>query len=118
MVADLFLSHFVGDDVLKFVANTLMANSRPFDLYGRWGGEEFVGIIRNIDGKDLELLGNRLRSLIEKAYMVRKNEKLYVTISIGATPANENDALDSLIKSADILLHKSKAARRNWLTIG
>ncbi len=110
--------HDVGDDVLKFVANTFIANTRPFDLYGRWGGEEFIGVIRNINGKDLELLGNRLRSLIENSYIIHKNEKLYVTISIGATLVNENDTIDSLIKRADTLLYKSKAAGRNCLTIG
>jgi len=108
--------HDVGDDVLKFVSNTFVANARPFDLYGRWGGEEFIGIIRNINGQDLELLGNRLRLLIENSYIIHENEKLYVTISIGATLVNENDTIDSLIKRADTFLYKSKAAGRNCLT--
>ena len=56
--------HAVGDEVLKYVAKTFVKNSRPFDLYGRWGGEEFLGIIRNITARDLENLGNRLRSLV------------------------------------------------------
>jgi len=110
--------HDVGDDVLKFVTNTFVVNSRPFDIFGRWGGEEFIGIIRNIIGKDLEMLGNKLRSLIENSYIIHKNEKLYVTISIGATLVNENDTIDSLIKRADALMYKSKAAGRNCLTIG
>jgi diguanylate cyclase (GGDEF)-like protein/PAS domain S-box-containing protein len=110
--------HDIGDHVLKFVANTLSANARPFDLYGRWGGEEFIGIIRNIDDKDLELLGNRLRSLIENSYIIHENEKLHVTISIGATLVKENDTVDTLIKRADILLYQSKATGRNCLKIG
>jgi len=110
--------HDVGDEVLKFVANTFVANTRPFDLYGRWGGEEFIGIIRNINGKELELLGNRVRILIENSYIIHENEKLYVTISIGATLVNRKDTIDSLIKRADTLLYKSKAAGRNCLTIG
>lgn len=110
--------HDVGDDVLKFVANTFVANARPFDIYGRWGGEEFIGIINNINGQDLEGLGNRLRLLIENSYIIRENEKLFVTISIGATLINENDTIDSLMKRADTLMYKSKAAGRNCLTIG
>ena len=110
--------HDVGDDVLRFVAKTLVANSRPFDLYGRWGGEEFIGIIRNIRNQDLEQLGNRVRLLIESAYIIHKNEKLNVTISIGATLVKENDTIDSLIKRADTLLYKSKTEGRNRLTIG
>jgi len=110
--------HDVGDAVLKFVGKTFAANARPFDLYGRWGGEEFIGIIRNINGDDLELLGNRVRALIENSYVMHKNEKIYVTISIGATLVCENDTLDSLLKRADTLLYKSKQAGRNCLTIG
>jgi diguanylate cyclase (GGDEF)-like protein/PAS domain S-box-containing protein len=110
--------HDVGDEVLKFVANTFVANARPFDLFGRWGGEEFIGIIRNINGKDLEALGNRLRSLIENSYTIHKKEKLHVAISIGATLVSENDTIGSLIKRADVLLYKSKEAGRNCLTMG
>lgn len=110
--------HDVGDAVLKFVANTFVANNRPFDLYGRWGGEEFIGIIRNISEKDLAFLGNRLRMLIEQSYIIHNKQKLHVTISIGATLVKENDTIDSLIKRADTLLYKSKASGRNCLTIG
>ncbi|MCB2182680.1 MAG: GGDEF domain-containing protein [Desulfobulbaceae bacterium] len=109
--------HNVGDEVLKFVARNFETNSRPFDLYGRWGGEEFIGIIPNIDREDLEKLGNRIRLLIENSYIVHKNQKLQITISIGATIAKDNDTIDSLIKRADSLLFKSKNAGRNLLTI-
>jgi diguanylate cyclase (GGDEF)-like protein/PAS domain S-box-containing protein len=109
--------HDVGDDVLKFVANTFVANSRPFDLYGRWGGEEFIGVIRNISRDDLENLGDRLRLLIKNSYVVHDNKQLHVTISIGATLVKKNDTVSSLIKRADTLLYKSKAEGRNRLSI-
>jgi diguanylate cyclase (GGDEF)-like protein/PAS domain S-box-containing protein len=110
--------HDVGDDVLRFVADTFVTNARPFDLFGRWGGEEFIGIVRNINDQDLELLGNRLRSLIESSYIIHENEKLHVTISIGATLVDKNDTIDGLMKRADTLLYKSKIAGRNCLTRG
>jgi diguanylate cyclase (GGDEF)-like protein/PAS domain S-box-containing protein len=110
--------HDVGDDVLKFIAKTFVANARPFDLYGRWGGDEFIGIIHDINGNGLELLGNRLRSLVENSYIIRENKKLYVTISIGATLIKKKDTIDSLIKRADTLLYKSKGAGRNCLAMG
>jgi diguanylate cyclase (GGDEF)-like protein/PAS domain S-box-containing protein len=110
--------HSTGDVVLKFVADTIAANSRPFDLYGRWGGEEFIGIIHNINGKDLESLGNRILVLIENSYIIHENQKLGVTVSIGATLAGEDDTIESLMKRSDVLLYKSKAAGRNCLTMG
>ena len=100
------------------VANTFISNARPFDLYGRWGGEEFIGIIRNVNSRDLELIGNRLRLLIEHSYIIHENEKLHVTISIGASPVKKEDTIDGLIKRADTLMYKSKTAGRNCLTIG
>ena len=110
--------HDVGDRVLKFVANTLSRNSRPFDVVGRWGGEEFIGIIRNVSRRQLEELGNRLRMLIENSYILLENDKLHVTISIGATLVCDNDSTNTLLKRADTLLYESKGAGRNRLTIG
>jgi diguanylate cyclase (GGDEF)-like protein/PAS domain S-box-containing protein len=110
--------HEAGDMVLKWVADTFTANSRPFDLYGRWGGEEFIGIIRNISGKDLESQGHRVRTLIENSYIICEEKKLSVTISIGATLMTRDDTVARLIKRADTLLYKSKAAGRNCVTLG
>jgi diguanylate cyclase (GGDEF)-like protein/PAS domain S-box-containing protein len=110
--------HDIGDHVLKFVAQTFIQSSRPFDLYGRWGGEEFIGIIRNISEKDLLHLGNKLRILIQNSYLPHGEDQLNVTISLGATLVTDDDTIDSLIKRADILLYESKKAGRNRLTLG
>lgn len=110
--------HGVGDEVLKFVARTLTANARPFDVYGRWGGEEFAGIIRCIGTADLERLGNRLRRLIETAFVVHGDARISVTVSIGATLFRADDTVESLVKRADDLLYRSKREGRNRLTLG
>ena len=110
--------HDVGDRVLRFVAETLVKNARPFDLIGRWGGEEFLGIIRNVSWQQLEDLGNRLRVLVESAYIQAESEKLHVSISIGATLVCDEDSMETVIKRADTLLYESKRSGRNRLTIG
>jgi len=110
--------HDVGDLVLLFVADTLVKNARPSDLIGRWGGEEFIGILRNVTHENLEILGNRLRVLIENAYITLKTEQLHVSISVGATLMLDNDSSDTLLKRADMLLYESKRRGRNCLTIG
>lgn len=110
--------HDVGDQILKFVADTFVTNSRPFDLYCRYGGEEFIGIIRNTSTDDLVLLGNRLRILIEHSYILHEKQKIKVNISLGATMAAETDTMNSLIKRADKLLYESKRQGRNRLTVG
>ncbi len=111
--------HYTGDLVLRYVAKTFSLNSRPFDFYGRWGGEEFIGVIRNIDGAALLNLGNRVRQLIAKSYIINNiNQSLQGTISTGATMARKTDTVESLVKRADELLYKSKEAGRNCLTFG
>lgn len=110
--------HDIGDRVLKYIARTFSVHSRPFDVYCRWGGEEFVGIIRNINVKDLEAFGNRLRMLIERSYISIEKKKLHVTVSIGATMVEDVDTVESVIKRADMLMYESKKAGRNRLTLG
>ena len=110
--------HDVGDAVLKLVANTFVANSRAFDVYGRWGGEEFVGVIRSIDAEDLAALGNRMRVLVNQSFLMHDEARLGVSISLGATAAHPDDTAESLIKRADQLLYQSKKEGRNRLTLG
>ncbi len=110
--------HETGDRVLQFVAGTLSANSRPFDLYGRWGGEEFVGVVRNVSPANLKHMGQRLRRLVEKSFLLEAGGKLRVTISIGATMALHDDSLHSLLQRADTLMYQSKGAGKNKLTMG
>jgi diguanylate cyclase (GGDEF)-like protein/PAS domain S-box-containing protein len=108
--------HEAGDDVLRYVAKTFIANSRPFDLYGRWGGEEFVAIIRNIDKKQLMGIAERVRRLIQESYIIREKETILVTISIGATLAKVDDSLEDIIRRADENMYRSKNQGRNRVT--
>lgn len=110
--------HDVGDKVLKTVANTLLNGARPFDIFGRWGGEEFLGIIRNIDSKTLKSVGERCRILIENSYFIYDGKKVNVTVSLGATMAKHGDTIETLVKRADALMYKSKEKGRNRLTMG
>jgi len=110
--------HEAGDRVLQFVAGTLGSNSRPFDLYGRWGGEEFVGIVRNVTLADLKHLGDRLRTLVGQSFIQAGEKKVQVTISVGATMVTETDSCRVLLHRADLLMYRSKTAGKNRLTVG
>jgi len=109
--------HNVGDAVLKSVADALVASVRPFDLIGRWGGEEFIGIVRNVDTKSLYHIGGRLRQLVEASSVAIDQKKISVTVSAGGTMAKTDDTIEEIVKRADVLMFKSKAAGRNCLTI-
>ncbi len=108
--------HEAGDQVLKTVAETLRSSSRPFDVFGRWGGEEIVGIIKNVSAESLNAIGNRYRVLIEKSNIFIQGKSLSVTVSIGATLIRPEDTVTSIIDRADRLMYQSKKNGRNRLT--
>ncbi len=110
--------HDVGDQVLKLIASVLQHNSRPFDTFGRFGGEEFAGIIKNLDLEQLTGYGERIRMLIEKSTLPVNGEELHVTVSLGGTLLREDDTSESLFKRTDHFLYQSKQNGRNRITLG
>ena len=68
-------SHRVGDKALKIVARTLQANIRSIDQVGRWGGEEFLVILRNPDQRNLELIAEKLRRLVERSVFWERDSR-------------------------------------------
>jgi diguanylate cyclase (GGDEF)-like protein/PAS domain S-box-containing protein len=109
--------HDAGDKVLRMVGRTLASNARPFDIFGRWGGEEFVAIIENVSYKDLPLIANRFRLLVENSYLSVADTKIRVSVSLGATVARSDDTVETLLQRADRLMYQSKKAGKNRLTI-
>ncbi|HVP91181.1 MAG TPA: diguanylate cyclase [Terriglobales bacterium] len=110
--------HESGDRVLRAVAQTLVRSVRAFDVVGRWGGEEFVLIVRNITERNLALLAEKLRVLVAKSFVTLASAEVGVAVSIGATALLPGDTLDSAIARADRLMFKSKAAGRNRVSVG
>jgi diguanylate cyclase (GGDEF)-like protein/PAS domain S-box-containing protein len=110
--------HGVGDRALQSIAGTLASNARPFDLFGRWGGDEFIGIIRDVGECELRIVGDRIRNLAEESYISHGDVALRVTVSMGGTLVGEDDTMESLLRRVDGLLYRSKDAGGNRLTIG
>ena len=108
--------HETGDRVLKMVAQTLCDNVRSFDDVARWGGEEFLVILANIEPEDLANKAETLRVLAAGSSLPGPEKNLAVTVSIGATPARKDETPESLIKRADKLMYESKKAGRNCVT--
>ena len=110
--------HLVRDRVLTAVSRTLTANVRGPDFVGRWGGEEFVGILPYAGRDQLATVAARLCHLVEKSTLQLGETTISVTVSIGATEARPEDTPETLIARADGLLLASKEAGRNRATVG
>jgi diguanylate cyclase (GGDEF)-like protein/PAS domain S-box-containing protein len=108
--------HDTGDRVLQTVARTIVKSIRATDVLARWGGEEFVGIFPNCGPSDIELIGHKLRALVEQSFIWNDSEVVKVTLSLGATTARLEDSIDTIINRADRLMYQSKVNGRNRIT--
>jgi diguanylate cyclase (GGDEF)-like protein len=90
---------------------------RSADIVGRWGGEEFLGILTTCTAESMRAAGERARMLVEKSYLTIDQQQLGATISIGMAEALETDTPESLIKRADQSLYQSKTNGRNRVTV-
>lgn len=114
--------HAIGDIVLKTLAENIRKNLREEDIVIRYGGEEFVLLIRKDRQNKIESILNvfeRLREHIENLKIfITKKDYIKVTISIGVfLNTDKEKSLSSAIKKADIALYKSKSKGRNRIEI-
>ena len=108
--------HNVGDQVLQMVGRTISNLLRKLDVVARWGGEEFIVLVPNVDEDKLGRIAERIRVFIEKSWLTVNGKHLFVTVSIGCTMAAKNDSVDVLVQRADSLMYKSKEGGRNRIT--
>ena len=102
--------HHVGDLVLQKFAHTLQENIYKDDYFGRWGGEEFLIIMKEAKLKDLQKRAQTLASLIEKEYF---DVVEHITISIGVSQAKGDETFEEVLKKADQALYKAKRSGKN-----
>jgi diguanylate cyclase (GGDEF)-like protein/PAS domain S-box-containing protein len=105
--------HETGDHVLRLVGKTLASSLRPFDLSGRWGGEEFLAVILNVDVAHLGVVAERVRALIAATRIPLEDNYLSVSVSIGGTLARAGDSPETLLNRADQFMYRSKMEGRN-----
>ena len=110
--------HDTGDAVLQMTAKSLSNSLRSFDTVCRWGGEEFVAVVINVDEAGLRRVCDKLRVMVEQSSISRDHQSVKVTVSIGATIAREDDTIDTLMQRADRLMYRSKEEGRNRVSIG
>ena len=111
--------HEIGDKVLHMVAATLQHNLRKSDVIGRWGGDEFIAILHDVESiNNLKRVSDKLRTLVEHSRLDLPTISLTAMISIGATLLLPNDTLETAINRADQLLYQSKRNGRNQVSVG
>ncbi|OLF55597.1 sensor domain-containing diguanylate cyclase [Pseudomonas chlororaphis] len=105
--------HLAGDQVLSGFARNLESCLRQSDIVCRWGGEEFIVLLKDTDSATALMIAEKIRLLIEQQRYAYEGQSLQVTVSIGLTALQPDDTLHSLLSRADHAMYRAKQTGRN-----
>jgi polar amino acid transport system substrate-binding protein len=105
--------HKAGDRVLEGVASILVEHLRMPDKVGRYGGEEFLLVFPETGLDHTHKIAERIRAAVSQAEFDIGEQKIKLTISIGATLFEKAEDLEQLLSRADHALYEAKQSGRN-----
>jgi len=107
--------HLAGDAVLIHLAALITSRIRGNDIVCRWGGEEFLFLLKGCTVETAANMAEEIRLSIMNHPLSYCDKELDVTVSIGVTGYQDNDSRDKLIERADKALYRAKADGRNMV---
>lgn len=112
--------HRIGDHVLRRAASAIVASVRPDDIVCRYGGEEFLIIVRDVDEDACMAIGRRICEGIRRIPIHAGAAIVPATISVGVAVRKKGEKISParLIERADKALYKSKQGGRDRASIG
>ncbi len=111
--------HKSGDAVLRQVASLIADNVRTSDLFGRYGGEEFMLVLPETSPTEAAMLAEKLRTLVAQQHLViAGKQSIGVTISVGiAGGVGSQLQVDGLVDQADAAMYAAKSLGRDRVYI-
>ena len=105
--------HITGDQVIKDIASLIRKNLRASDIVFRWGGEEYLVILKDCPISDAQAIAEKLRASVEEIALPLDNPSAKSTLSIGIAALRSDDSPDDMIVRADAALYTAKNRGRN-----
>jgi diguanylate cyclase (GGDEF)-like protein len=105
--------HFVGDAVIRHITSEIKRNIRESDFFGRWGGEEFIVLLRDAGIEDAYRQAERLRHAVKDNPYIHEGDPILVTISIGIAQYRHGEGEDKLLSRTDKALYLAKENGRD-----
>ncbi|MCK9444218.1 MAG: diguanylate cyclase [Tissierellaceae bacterium] len=104
--------HRKGDEVLTLIGKTIKSTIRNDDMVGRYGGEEFIIILKNVSKNESEIIANKLRENITNTSYKGIEYPITVSIGISLFP-DQSQFREDLIEKADQALYHAKETGRD-----
>ncbi|MCL1805492.1 MAG: GGDEF domain-containing protein [Clostridiales bacterium] len=105
--------HLAGDKVLKEIAQRVKKAIRPYDLLGRYGGEEFILLLCDTDEENVMNAVDRIRLEINAAPVEYEGRMIPISASFGVARVSRGDDVMTATRYADEALYQAKEAGRN-----
>ena len=110
--------HAAGDVVIQTIGTALNGALRATDRIARFGGEEFIVLLHEVDENGIITVAQNLRRAVEALVIPYQDRTLSVTVSVGGALAGPNDRdIQDVIERADDALYRAKAAGRNRVIV-
>lgn len=107
------IGHQAGDELVAEVARRLTGMSRAADACGRWGGDEFILLVSDIEPGELKPLADAVRLALSTRPVNLGEREVTITVSVGASEIAEGDTLEAAVDLADAALYRAKSEGRD-----
>ncbi len=105
--------HLAGDETIKSIIKLVKASIRESDFICRWGGEEFLILLKNCNLENGIIMAENIRRKVERHTTRFNDHDIRVTVSLGVVELQHNENTDTLLQRVDNALYNAKTSGRN-----
>ena len=106
--------HLAGDNILQELASEINLELRQYDVFGRYGGEEFLIVLPNTQPDEVHRTAERLITSIREHPFTWNGSQIHITLSAGVTWTDtDNETLDEVLSKVDGLMYEAKQLGRD-----
>ncbi len=104
--------HLAGDAVIEHVGRVAREALRESDAVCRWGGDEYLVLLKGCGGEDAQMLAAKIGERVKAASFAHRGERIPIAVSLGVAQYRAGETADDLISRVDAALYRAKSEGR------